>query len=289
MPEQLVVGVAGLGLIGGSFAIEMQERGHAVLGHDINDATCTAALDLGLAHAASTDIAVLEDATAILVAVPVCNTLEVFNKIAGLDAPNLKALFDVGSTKTQVIAWATEALGKRARLFVPCHPIAGTEHSGVRAAMAGLFRGRRLIVCESNHDKEALSIARRLWEECGATIDTMEPQFHDRIFAAVSHLPHLLAYTLVEDLGNKPDKDLLLAHAASGFADFTRIASSDPSMWRDVCLTNKDNVIGEMDTYIEALRRLREIVAEGDGDSMRSFFDDARNLRDGWLHSGEKK
>lgn len=288
MADRLVVGVAGLGLIGGSFALDMQEKGHAVLGCDIDKDVCDTALELGMAHAASPDIAVLEDAAALMIAVPVRETGNILKQVAGIDMPRLKAIFDAGSTKAKVIEWADENLGDKKDLFVPCHPIAGREHSGVRAATAGLFKDRRVVVCEHDCSKEALSVARGLWQECGATIDTMEPGFHDRIFAAVSHLPHLLAYTLVGDLGNKPDKDLLLAHAASGFADFTRIASSEPSMWRDVCLTNTDNIVNEMDAYITALQKLRDTVRQNDGDSLRSFFDDARKLRDGWLHKGEK-
>lgn len=287
MGDRLTVGVAGLGLIGGSFALDLQAKGHAVLGHDIDPESCSVALERGMAHAASDDAAVLEDAAAVLVAVPVRETGAVLDRIAALEMPNLRAVLDAGSTKEAVIAEAARALGERKGLFVPCHPIAGTEHSGVRAALTGLFSERKVIVCGDGCEPDALSLARTLWEECGASTVAMESGFHDRVFAAVSHLPHLLAFTLVGDLGNRPDKDLLLEHAASGFADFTRIAGSDPDMWRDVCLTNRENVVAEVDAYIEGLQRMRDIVDRGDGPEMRAYFDSARALRDGWLRGGK--
>ena len=281
--DKLVVGIAGLGLIGGSFAMEMQAHGYAVLGYDINKQTCATAMDLGFTHHCDINIGALEDSTAIFIAVPVGSTREVLAQIATLETPNLKAIFDSGSTKASILTWAHETLGAKANLFVACHPIAGTEHSGIRAATAGLFRDRRVIMCDPPANNDAVTIVTKLWEDCQAKIDTMTASEHDRLFAAVSHLPHLLAYTLVGDLGNKPERDLLLRHAASGFADFTRIASSDPDMWRDVCLANKDNIIREMELYLAALSNLRNIVAEGDGEALRDYFQIARDLRDNWI------
>ncbi len=281
----IAVGVAGLGLIGGSFAEDLIARGHAVIGHDRDAESCAEAMRRGAVTHASDDIAVLDDCKAILIAVPVGQAAEVLRGVAGLDAPNLAAVCDAGSTKADVCAAAAEALGDRAGLFVPCHPIAGTEHSGIRAAVKDLFRGRRLIICKARQDEAAERLVAGLWEECGARIEHMDAEDHDRMFAAVSHLPHMLAYALVNDLGHRDDRAELLANAASGFADFTRIASSNPRMWRDVCLANGANLVGEIGAYIERLEQLRDAILTQDGARLHDFFEEARELRDGWLKS----
>lgn len=284
-PAASVVGVAGLGLIGGSFAKDLIELGHAIVGYDIDADACAEAMRAGTATHASNDIQVLEDCRAVLIAVPVTQTAAVLRDISALDMPNLIAICDAGSTKQDICAAAKEILGDRAGVFVPCHPIAGTEHSGIRAAVKGLFRDRRLIICEAQQEQAAADLISGLWEQCGARIVRMAAADHDRLFAAVSHLPHMLAYALVNDLGRRDDRDELLAHAASGFTDFTRIASSNPHMWRDICLANSTNLVREIDAYLELLAELRTAIEQRDGEKLHTFFDVASTLRDNWLRA----
>lgn len=282
MSDPLNVGVVGLGLIGGSFALDAQANGHGVVGYDIDADSCAYALEHGIATHASTNIAALDDCAAILVAVPVGESGRVFAQLAQLEMPNLQAIFDAGSVKGRVLAEAARLGAKRA-CFVACHPIAGTEDSGVRAATAGLFRGRRLVMCDPPAASAATALCRRLWEECGSVVTAMEASEHDRIFAMVSHLPHMLAFALVGNLGARDERDEILAYAASGFADFTRIASSDANMWRDVCLANEPNLSQAIGAYIEDLRKLRAAIDANDGAALHAFFDNAKVLRDTWM------
>ena len=288
MNGPITIGVAGLGLIGGSFALDVQEHGHGVVGYDIDEESCKLAMELGIAMHASCNIAALDDCAAVLVAVPVGETKQVFAQLAKLDMPNLQAIFDAGSVKGCILE-DSKSLGEKTDKFVPCHPIAGTEHSGVRAAFAGLFKRRRLIMCSSPAKASARQVAQALWEQCGSTVDEMSAEEHDRVFATVSHLPHMLAFSLVGSLGSRKERDELLANAASGFADFTRIASSDPSMWRDVCLANRKNLTVEIDSYIKDLRKLRDAVDASDGNFMHEFFENARVLRDTWVAKLEER
>ena len=282
MTDKQAIGIAGLGLIGGSFALNMLEHGHAVVGYDCDAQACQQAMNHGVVHQASTDNSVLDDCQAILLAVPVGSLPTVMQQLAKLDMPNLCAIFDAGSTKQKPLAWAAEHLGKYAAQFVACHPIAGKEHSGVSAAQVGLFRGRSVILCEPPASAAA-ALVRQLWQQCGSELKTMSAADHDHTFATVSHLPHMLAYMLVNLLGARPDRDELLSHAASGFADFTRIASSDPDMWRDVCLSNSQNILAELGAYRNELQRLSEFIAADNQSSIHDYFAQARNLRDNWL------
>src|SRR5204862_6991867 len=176
-----------------------------------------------------------------------------FEKILRAIGPNLKPaaiVTDAGSTKRDVVATARAALGARSAQFVPAHPIAGAEHSGAAAADAALFRGRRVVITplaeNRNHDVETIA---GLWTAIGARVSRMTPEEHDGIFATVSHLPHLLAYALVDSVGKRPNSAQLFGYAAGGFRDFTRIASSHPEMWRDICLANSDQLLKEISHF----------------------------------------
>lgn len=280
--EKKTVGIAGLGLIGGSFARDLVALDHGVIGYDIDEQTCTTAMELGVVHQAATNPAILDDAEAILIAVPVGNIATVMQAIAKLAAHRLQAVFDAGSTKLSALANAS-LLGKYAHCYVACHPIAGAEHCGVRNSAAGLFHERQLIMCDLPDNENAVALTKELWQACGAQIKVMEAAEHDRIFATVSHLPHMLAYALVGMLGSRDERDLLLSFAASGFADFTRIASSDPSMWRDVCLTNKENLVAQLQAYRAELDQLCSAIASDDGSKLHDYFERARELRNNWL------
>ena len=275
------VGVVGLGLIGGSFALACRRLGLEVCGWDRDQETCTIALDTNAVTKASTDAAILRACRVVLIAVPVCSLPPVLTALRAL-AEHPLAWFDAGSTKQNAIASAKDLLGSDAKRFVPCHPIAGAEHNGIRAARADLFQDKRVIMCPQDCAQNAKTTVGKLWTALGAKISTLQAAEHDRLFAAVSHLPHILAYALVGAIGKRPDRDQLLLHAASGFKDFTRIASSDPSMWRDVCLSNRSNLLAVIDEFNSEVQDLRSAIAAGDAPSMHEYFQRMRYLRNNW-------
>jgi prephenate dehydrogenase len=168
---------------------------------------------------------------------------------------------------------------------VPAHPIAGAEHSGAGAATAGLFRDRRVVLTplKENSDKD-VEAAALLWGELGARVSRMTPEQHDEVFAAVSHLPHLLAYALVSDVSARANAAQLFGYAAGGFRDFTRIASSHPEMWRDICLANRDRVLQELNSYEKKLKAVGAMLESQDGKALERLFSDARAARERWLN-----
>src|SRR6185369_6089371 len=169
---------------------------------------------------------------------------------------------DAGSTKQDVIAAAQGALGDRFASFVPGHPIAGTEHTGAAAAFPSLFDGRSVILTPLDEtDDNAIALVTAMWQACGARVSNLAPDRHDAIFAAVSHLPHVLAFTLVAELAARPDATAYFDHAAGGFRDFTRIAGSSPEMWRDIALANRDALLAEIDVYGDALAAARALIS----------------------------
>ena len=202
-------------------------------------------------------------------------------------APHLKAgaiVTDAGSTKLNVVEAARAALGTRFADFVPGHPIAGSEQSGPGAARADLYRGKRVVLTpQADTRADAVATVKALWEAAGAQVETLDAAQHDRIFAAVSHLPHLAAFALVDDLAQREDGDTFFRFAASGFRDFTRIAGSSPEMWRDIALANREAVLAELDAYVAALQALRQAVDAEDADALLKMFSRARNAREHWI------
>jgi prephenate dehydrogenase len=193
---------------------------------------------------------------------------------------------DGGSTKSDVVATARAAFGDRIGQFVPGHPIAGAEKSGVAAATAELYRDKRVVLTPlPENAAENVKAVRAVWELCGANVSQLAPDEHDRVFAAVSHLPHLLAFALVHDLASRANADQLFGFAAGGFRDFTRIASSHPEMWRDICLANRTALLVELDAYLAELLRARVLLASADGGGLEAMFATARARRDAWLDS----
>jgi prephenate dehydrogenase len=194
---------------------------------------------------------------------------------------------DAGSTKRDVVAAARKALGGKLARFVPAHPIAGAEHSGAAAANAGLFRDRRVVLTplreNSRRDVDAIAA---LWSGIGARVSRMTPAAHDQVFAAVSHLPHLLAYALVDDVSRRRNAARLFSYAAGGFRDFTRIASSHPEMWRDICVANNDQLLKEVARFSGELEKIRKFLEKKDAASLERLFARARAARERWL-SGE--
>ncbi|WP_296893498.1 prephenate dehydrogenase/arogenate dehydrogenase family protein [Thiobacillus sp.] len=276
--------IVGTGLIGGSFALALKQTGavREVLGVGRNPARLTVARELGLIDRA-VDWTEAGQADCILLAMPVGETEAVLKNLA----PHLKPgaiVTDAGSTKSDVVEAARVALGTRFADFVPGHPIAGSEQSGPGAARADLYQGKRVVLTPQAETRAgAIATVRALWEAAGAQVETLEAAQHDRIFAAVSHLPHLAAFALVDDLAERADGDTFFRFAASGFRDFTRIAGSSPEMWRDIALANRDAVVAELDAYLDALQILRQAVDAEDGDALLKIFSRARAAREHWL------
>jgi len=278
--------VCGVGLIGGSFALALKQAGAVgqVVGLGRNRATLEQALNLGLIDVIGEDWAsALADADLVLLGMPVGQMSGVMAELA----PHLHAktvVTDGGSTKGDVVAAARAALGDKIGQFVPGHPIAGAEKSGPTAALGDLYQDRRVVLTPlAENAPTAVALVRDAWQACGARVTQLSPEGHDRVFAAVSHLPHLLAYALVHDIAQRDNAPLLFDFAAGGFRDFTRIASSHPEMWRDICLANRQALLQELDVYTAQLLRLRVLLAGGDGPGLETFFDTARTAREAWL------
>jgi prephenate dehydrogenase len=275
--------VVGAGLIGGSFALALKQAGavRTVLGVGRSPARLTVARELGLIDRAA-DWAEAGQADCVLLALPVGETESVLRELA----PHLKPgaiVTDAGSTKGNVVAAARATLGARTPDFVPGHPIAGSEQSGPGAARTDLFQGRRVVLTpQADTRAEAVATVRALWEAAGAQVETLDARQHDRIFAAVSHLPHLAAFALVDDLATRADSEQFFRFAASGFRDFTRIAASSPEMWRDIALANRPALLTELDAYLAALQSLRHAVEHGDGEALLTIFSRARAARENW-------
>jgi prephenate dehydrogenase len=276
--------IVGTGLIGGSFSLALKQAGavREVLGVGRNPARLTVARELGLIDRA-VDWAEAGQADCILLALPVGETAAVLKNLA----PHLKAgaiVTDAGSTKANVVAAARAALGARFADFVPGHPIAGSEQSGPGAARADLYQGKKVVLTpQADTRAAALATVRALWQAAGAQVETLDAALHDRVFAAVSHLPHLAAFALVDELTQRADGDTFFRFAASGFRDFTRIAGSSPEMWRDIALANREAVLVELDAYMAALQTLRQAVAGDDADALLTMFSRARTARENWM------
>jgi prephenate dehydrogenase len=277
--------IVGVGLIGGSFALALKKAGMAgeVVGMGRSQDVLDRALELGLVDSVTMSAAdAMCGASLVLVAAPVAQTHSI---LAGL-LPYLEAdtiITDAGSTKGDVLASARAALGAKIGQFVPGHPIAGRESNGPDAAIVDLYVGKKTVLTPlaENRQQDVFRVA-RAWEACGAIIHTLTPEQHDKVFAAVSHLPHLLAFVLVDDIANKPHAELLFQYAASGFRDFTRIAGSSAEMWRDISLANRDALLGELDAYLAQLTALRGQLAASDGAGLEAVYANARRARRQW-------
>ncbi|GAB1459743.1 MAG: prephenate dehydrogenase/arogenate dehydrogenase family protein [Thauera sp.] len=277
--------VCGVGLIGGSFALALRRAGavERIVGIGRRREVLERACALGVIDEIAEGWAdALDGADLVLLAAPVGQT----DAILAAMAPHLRpgtVVTDAGSTKRDVVAALRSHLGGALADVVPAHPIAGAEKSGVEAAFAELYMGRKVVLTPLPESRpEAVQKVRDAWEACGANVVGMTPEEHDRVFAAVSHLPHLLAFGLVDDLAGRSNAPLLFSHAASGFRDFTRIAGSHPEMWRDICVANRVALLEELDAYLGELARLRMMLVEGDGDGLEAVFERARRARNAW-------
>jgi prephenate dehydrogenase len=283
------VAIIGVGLIGGSFALALKER--QLCGQAVGAGRSVASLEEARARGAIDAIerdaaAAASGADLVLVAAPVAQFEAIFLAIA----PRLKPeclVMDAGSTKRDVVEAARRGLGSRLAQFVPSHPIAGAEKSGAAAASAALFQGKRVVLTPLPESAPGiLDKAAAAWGACGARVSRMTAEEHDAVFAAVSHLPHLLAFALVHDIASRPEAAQLFGYAAGGFRDFTRIASSHPEMWRDICTANRDRLLQELARFDTEMGRIRRMLAQGDAEALEKLFTDARAARERWL-SGE--
>jgi len=288
MPEFGKVVVFGAGLIGGSFSLGLKaaKAVDEVVGFGRTPATLRAAQELGVIDRAGINPAhEVGDADLILLATPVAQMPEILARIKPYLTPNT-VITDGGSTKQDVVAAARAALGGHIGKFVPAHPIAGAENSGPNAARYDLYQGKKVVVTPlPENSDDTLDHVKRAWSLCGADIYELTPEQHDRVFAAVSHLPHLLSYALVHDLAMREDSEMFFTFAASGFRDFTRIAASHPEMWRDICLANREALLGELQAYQGQLQAIEAALRSGDGAALESIFDVARNARTAWAKS----
>ena len=277
--------VIGVGLIGGSFALGLKKAKAVshVVGVGRNAANLKLAMERGILDSIAADAAsAARDADLVLVAAPVGQYERIFADLANSKAP----ITDAGSTKRDVIAAARKALGKRIAQFVPAHPIAGAEKSGAAAASAELFREKRVVLTPLRENRAALvEQVESAWQACGARVSRMDAEEHDAVLAVVSHLPHVLAYALVHGVAKRNNADQLFSFAAGGFRDFTRIASSPPEMWRDICLANRDRLLQELKSYGNELGSIRKLIQKGDGAGLEKLFAGARDARNKWIRS----
>ncbi|MCO5059392.1 MAG: prephenate/arogenate dehydrogenase family protein [Rhizobiaceae bacterium] len=294
MPDPLFdrIALVGIGLIGSSLARVIRREG---LARHVSIATRrTETLDraraLGLGDSYEEDArAAVADADLVIVSVPVGSSGAVAEHIASALKPGA-IVTDVGSTKSSVIAQMKPFMRADVH-FIPGHPIAGTEHSGPEAGFADLFEGRWCILTPlPGSDADAVARLTRFWERCGSKVDTMDPDHHDMVLAIVSHLPHIIAYNIVgtaDDL-EVVTKSEVIKYSASGFRDFTRLAASDPTMWRDVCLHNKDAILEMLARFSEDLSALQRAIRWGDGDKLFEMFTHTRAVRKSIIEAGQE-
>lgn len=278
--------IIGVGLIGGSLALALRQAGAVkeIVGVGRSRENLETALKMKIIDRIETGISsAVKEADMILLAVPVAAMQTAMAELEPCLPPHA-IVTDVGSTKRDVLGYAHLHLPGALARFVAAHPIAGAEKSGALAARADLFQNRNVVIAPMpDNDPAAVRAVSQMWAACGARVSSMTPQRHDEIFAAVSHLPHLLSFALVDDIAARPNAEELFSYAAGGFRDFTRIAGSHPEMWRDICLANRDALLRELDAYQNQLSQLRAMLEHSDGAALEQTFDSARAARAKWL------
>jgi len=284
--------IFGVGLIGGSVALALKKANHYaphIVGVGRGGSSLKVALNLGVIDEASDNVEqAIKDADMVLIATPVAQTPDILRAIK----PHLTSgtiITDAGSTKSDVLLYAHNILGNLSAQFVGGHPIAGAEKSGVSAASSDLFLNKNVVLTPTDKTQlHAINAVLEMWQNCGAKVTNMTAASHDSIFAAVSHLPHLLAFALVNNLAARPNSDQLFGFAASGFRDFTRIAGSSPEMWRDISLANKTALLSELSAYQAELSSLKTMLENEDGASLQALFERASLARNAWAESNKK-
>jgi len=277
--------IIGVGLIGGSFASALKANGCRAefVGYGRSAENLQKGVELGIIDRFETSIeAAVAGSELILLAVPVGTMKELLPQLrSAVDAGAI--ITDVGSTKGSVVDAVRNVFGEVPPRFIPGHPIAGTEKSGVEAAFPELYNNRRIILTPlESSAPEVVKCVRELWEQTGAEVTEMSVERHDNVLAATSHLPHMLAFTLVDTLANLEEHDDIFRYAAGGFRDFSRIASSDPQMWHDIALNNRDALLAIMERFQNDLQQLTQLIRDGDGEAIREKFERAKAERDAY-------
>ena len=278
--------ILGVGLIGGSLARALRQAGacERIVGYGRNQENLKKAVELGVIDDYFDNPAdAVKGSDMVVLAVP----LGAISGVVAAIAEHLSAdaiITDVGSAKQSVVDAVTAGLGASLTQFVPGHPIAGTEQSGVEASFATLFDQRRVILTPlPESSDQAVNKVRQMWQETGAEVVDMSISHHDDVLAATSHLPHILAYTLVDLLVGMDEKTDIFRFAAGGFRDFTRIASSSPEMWRDICINNKLAILPILEQYEQALASVRQVIEKDDSQALLELFTRAKTSRDGFV------
>ena len=289
MFEQL--GLIGCGLMGGSFALALKRAGlvKRVVGYSKSPSTTERARQMGVIDVeAPSALLAVSGADIVLVAVPVAATEATFKAIRHL-VTNSMLIMDVGSTKREVVDGARRVLRDHVGSFVPAHPIAGKEQAGVDHADADLYHGKQVILTPIEKTQTShLKRAQALWEALGCHVQQMSPDAHDAAFAAVSHLPHVLAFALVHAINGQPQGKDILGLGGPGFRDFTRIAASDPKIWRDILLSNRVELVEQAKLFQRSLMNMLHLAETGDGEKLEEMIATASQVRAHW-HMGRKK
>ena len=278
------LGIIGVGLIGGSIGLSFKQAGlvHKVLGSGRSQSNLETALELQQIDEIVDLTQLAKESDLIVICVPVAKVKAILLAIK----EHIKSdaiIIDVGSTKMDIVAAAKEVLAERVAQFIPCHPIAGGAQHGASAAKIDLFVNKQIILCPllENHLDDIDKIV-QCWEKIGAAVHKMAALEHDHIFAAVSHLPHLLSYALMLQIANAQDAQKKFVHAGAGFRDFTRIAGSSPEMWTDISLANHDAILGELDTYLLIIQRMKSAIQNKDATELQKMFQIASDSRNKW-------
>jgi prephenate dehydrogenase len=280
--------IIGVGLIGGSLARALREKGAVkeVVGCGRSKANLEKAVELGVIDSYTHDAGeAVKGADMIFLAVPLSAMAATFEAIKPQLADDA-VITDGGSVKGSLVKDAIAVFGEMPSNFVPGHPIAGTEHNGVEASFPELYQNRRTILTPLEvTDPDALQRVTEMWQLCGAEVTSMGVEHHDEVLAATSHLPHMLAFSLVDSLAKMKENDEIFRYAAGGFRDFTRIASSNPVMWRDICLANQDALGDMLHRFADDLTDLGNTLKEGDGHHLLEIFERAKSARDRYIDS----
>ncbi len=283
MFEQL--GLIGCGLMGGSFALAMKRARlvKRIVGYSKSPSTTARALQLGVIDVeAPSALLAVSGADLVLLAVPVSATEATLKTIRHMVNPGV-LLMDVGSSKRDVVDAARRVLRGAMSGFVPCHPITGSEASGVDNADANLYSGKRVVITPIDRTApDKLRQAELLWRDLGCDVISMTPETHDAAFAAVSHLPHMLAFALMNSITEQNDGRDYLALAGPGFRDFSRIAASDPNLWRDVLLSNREEIARQSELFERSMAQLRRAIGDGDGEELKRLINNASHARANW-------
>lgn len=275
--------IIGVGLLGGSFALAMREKGLAtkVVGVSRRLSSVEKALELAVIDEATDSIkSAVKGADMVLIATPMLSMENVLNDVSESVSPEC-LIMDVGSVKKTLVKLVADKFPQLLKQFVFAHPIAGGERSGAIAARHDLFVNKHLILTETQFaERKFVEAGKNLWTTIGSKVVEMPAQEHDAVFAHTSHLPHVVAYTLVNHLHQQENSQQLFQFASAGFYDFTRIASSDPVMWRDICLSNKEEVLASVKQFSTQLSRLEEAIENSDAEELKNMFSDAKQARD---------